>query len=143
MIYEFRVRRVQRSCAREPDRELACADDAAACFRVLCRGEARELFMVACLDVRNRVLGIETTAIGCMTGVEVHPRETFRAALLTGAAALVVGHNHPSGYPRPSPEDIALTQRLRNAGELLGVPVLDHVIVTDHDHYSLAENNWQ
>lgn len=142
-IYEFRVRRVRRSCAREPDQMLGGSGDAAMCFRAFCADEPREIFMAAHLDVRNRVLGIEKVAVGCMTGVEVHPREVFRAALLSGAVAIVVGHNHPSGDPRPSAADIALTQRLRDVGELVGVPVLDHVIVAGDDYYSLAEQGWR
>lgn len=143
MIYEFRVKRVRRSCAREPMAALADSDDAAVCFRAFCADEPREIFMVAHLDVRNRVLGIEKVAIGCMTGVEVHPREVFRAALLYGSVAIVVAHNHPSGDPRPSGEDHALTERLRNAGELLGVPVLDHIIVGEGSHYSMANAGWR
>lgn len=142
-IYEFRIRRVRRSCAREPNAELNGAADAANCFRVFCADEPREIFMVAHLDVRNRVLGIEKVAIGCLTGVEVHPREVFRAAILASAAGIVVGHNHPSGNAQPSNEDIALTQRLRDVGDLVGIPVLDHVIIAGGDHCSLAERGWR
>jgi proteasome lid subunit RPN8/RPN11 len=89
----------------------------------------RESFYVLMADARNRIIGVEEVARGNLTGVEVHPRETFKGAVLANAAAIFVAHNHPSGSPEPSQDDIALTQRLAKAGELLGIPVRDHVIV--------------
>ena len=140
VFYEFRVRRVRRTHACDrPIATLLQPADAAQLFRRLCQNEPREVFMAMSLDARNQCLGVEVTAIGSAGGVDVHPREVFRAAILTGAFALIVAHNHPSGDPTPSSEDHALTRRLKKAGELLGIPVLDHLIVTDDRFYSTAE----
>ena len=99
----------------------------------------RENFYVISLDARNRVIGVEENARGSVTGVEVHPREIFKGALMMNAAAIIVAHNHPSGDNVASREDIELTRRLVKAGQLVGVPVLDHVIVTAGECTSLVE----
>ena len=91
--------------------------------------DGREHFLVACLSVRRRLIGLHTVSIGCLTSSLVHPREVFRPAILAGAAAVVLAHNHPSGDPEPSPEDVALTRRLVSAGVLIGIEVLDHVVI--------------
>jgi DNA repair protein RadC len=113
-------------------------EDAARIVRKLMRAE-QETFVVLCLDVRNRLISSHVVAIGTAYGVEVHPRDIFREAVRRNAAGIVVAHNHPSGDPTPSPEDVALTARLKSAGELLGIPVLDHVVVTTDRYASLAE----
>lgn len=92
-------------------------------------GADREQFAVLALDARHRPLGWRITSIGTLTAALVHPREVFRPALVLGAAAVVVVHNHPSGDPTPSAEDERLTARLIAAGRLLGVELLDHVVV--------------
>ena len=100
----------------------------------------REVFAVALLTIRHRVLGLHTVSVGCLTSSLVHPREVFKPAILAGAAALLLAHNHPSGDPEPSAEDIALTRRLVSAGQLLGIEVLDHVILGESGRYvSLRE----
>jgi DNA repair protein RadC len=100
----------------------------------------REVFAVALLTVRHRVLGLHTVSVGCLTSSLVHPREVFKPAILAGAAALLLAHNHPSGDPEPSAEDIALTRRLVSAGQLLGIEVLDHLILGESGRFvSLRE----
>ena len=89
----------------------------------------REVFAVALLTVRHRVLGLHTVSIGCLTASLVHPREVFKPAILAGSAALIVAHNHPSGDPEPSAEDVVLTRRLAAAGQLLGIEILDHLVI--------------
>lgn len=89
-----------------------------------------ERFAALALDAQNRVIGWAVLGQGGLSQCGVSPREVFRWALLTGAAALVLVHNHPSGDPTPSADDIASTERLVRAGELLGVRILDHVIAT-------------
>lgn len=131
-VYEYRIRRVRRSTAAEVS-IIDGSNAAAAAFWPFVRGLAQETFLVALLDVRNKLLGIERVFTGTLTGVDVHPREIFRAAILAGAAAIVVAHNHPSGNTAPSVADRALTERLRKAGDLLGIPVLDHVILSSDD----------
>ena len=100
----------------------------------------REVFVLAMLTVRHRVLGLHTVSVGCLTASLVHPREVFKPAILSGSAALVIAHNHPSGDPEPSAEDLALTRRLAAAGSLLGIEVLDHLVIGEAGRFvSLRE----
>lgn len=92
----------------------------------------REHFVVILLDTRHNVLGINTISIGSLTVSIAHPREVFKAAILCNAAAIIIGHNHPSGDPSPSKEDFAVTEKLTACGELLQIPVLDSVILGDN-----------
>lgn len=97
----------------------------------LLEGRDRETFVVLHLDTKLRPLSIEVVAVGTLAATLVHPREVFKGAFLANASTIVVAHNHPSGDPTPSPEDLALTETLLRAGEMLGVPVLDHLIMGD------------
>jgi DNA repair protein RadC len=92
-------------------------------------GLPQEVFVVVALGARGAILEEIEVARGCLTGVDVHPREVFRPLIRLAAAAAVVAHNHPSGDARPSREDIALTYRLRDAGEVIGIPILDHLVI--------------
>ena len=91
----------------------------------------REHFVVLLLNQKNRIVGVNTVSIGSLTASVVHPREVFKPAILSNAAAIILAHNHPSGAPQPSQEDRVLTVRLVTAGKLLGISVLDHVIIGD------------
>lgn len=103
----------------------------------------RENFIVMFLNTKNRIAGISTAHVGSLDASIVHPREVFTEALLHKAASIIVCHNHPSGDPTPSREDIAVTQTLREAGQLLGVDVLDHIILGEDDRYcSLKEGGY-
>ena len=99
----------------------------------------KESFPVLLLDGRHRLIAAEEVSVGTLTASLVHPREVFRDAIRNAAAAIVLVHNHPSGDPGPSAEDRAVTKRLRSAGELLGIRVLDHVIVADAGYFSFRE----
>lgn len=101
--------------------------------------EKREHFIAVLLDTKNRVLRTETISIGTLDSSLVHPREVYRVAIREGAACWIAVHNHPSGDPTPSPEDIAITQHLREAGALLGIELLDHVILGDGRYTSFRE----
>ncbi|ACX52636.1 DNA repair protein RadC [Ammonifex degensii KC4] len=101
----------------------------------------QEEFRVILLDTKNQLLGIETVAVGGLNSAGVLPREVFRAAVRRSACALILVHNHPSGDPTPSGEDLALTRRLVQAGDLLGIEVLDHLIIGDNCYVSLKEAN--
>ena len=103
------------------------------------RDEACERFLVLLLDGRHRVLGEVTVSQGTLTASLVHPREVFGPAIRRSAAAIVLVHNHPSGDPTPSAEDRSVTLRLRQAGELLGIRVVDHVIIAERGYYSFDE----
>jgi DNA repair protein RadC len=99
----------------------------------------REHFRVIHLNVKNQVLKVETTAIGILSSAPAHPREVFKAAVKANSASLILAHNHPSGDPHPSKDDLALTGRLREAGEIIGIPIVDHVIFGDNRYLSLKE----
>jgi DNA repair protein RadC len=113
--------------------------DAASFMRGLLRDEAREHFLALYLNGAHQVISFSLVSLGCANSAPVSAREVFQGAFLVGACAIIVGHNHPSSELKPSVEDIAVTRRLKEAGELLGVPVLDHVIFSDTDHVSLHE----
>ena len=98
-----------------------------------------EEFWGIALDVRHRVLADLMLARGSLAGVEIHPRDVFRPLIKLGAAAVLFCHNHPSGDPSPSRADVELTTRLREVGDLCGIPVLDHVVVGFEGYSSLAE----
>jgi len=100
---------------------------------------SREHFLVVLLDARHGVQGVELTSVGTLTSSLVHPREVLRPALQHASAAILIAHNHPSGDPEPSPEDLALTKRLAEAGKLMGIEVLDHVIFGKRGFVSLKE----
>jgi DNA repair protein RadC len=101
----------------------------------------REHFVVVLLDRKNQVIGLNTVSIGSLTASVVHPREVFKPAILSNAAAVILCHNHPSGSPLPSNEDRVLTARLVEAGKLLGINVLDHIILGDESqrYFSFAD----
>lgn len=101
--------------------------------------ETVEVFGALHLDGRHRVINYQEVSRGTLTGALVHPREVFRAAIKEGALGIILVHNHPSGDARPSTEDTELTIRLINAGEIIGIKVLDHIIIGVSNHISLRE----
>lgn len=101
--------------------------------------EHREHFIALYLSTRNRVIAQETISVGSLNASIVHPREVFRPALLHAAAALILAHNHPSGDPEPSQEDADITRRMHEAGKLLGIELLDHVVLAADGYTSLRE----
>jgi DNA repair protein RadC len=124
-------------------RRVRESQDAADVCRDL-RLETQEHFCVLLLSSKAMILARATVAIGSLTEVQVHPREVFRTAIHAGAAAVILVHNHPSGDPTPSSADDQITARLRKAGTLVGVPVLDHVIMGSERHYSYRDQpGWE
>ena len=132
------ARRLAESRFR-PGTRVHSGGDVARVVLETARGSRREGFFVLLLDARHRVLSLRLVSIGTLSSAPVHPREVFALAVREGAAALVVAHNHPSGDASPSPEDRDVTDRLMEAGELLGIRVLDHVVVGTERFYSFAE----
>jgi len=105
----------------------------------LARGLTQETFWSLLLDGKQRLRRLVVVTTGTLTASLVHPREVFRAAVRESAASLIVAHNHPSGDPEPSAEDLAVTDRLRQAGEVLGIPLQDHVVLGESSFVSLRE----
>ena len=111
------------------------AEDVERLLRPIIGSESVEVFVTLLLNGKHRVAGFAETSRGTLTSSLVHPREVFGPAIRMGAAAVIVAHNHPSGDPTPSSEDIEVSRRLKDAGQLLGIPLLDHVIVGDDDSF--------
>ena len=101
---------------------------------------AVEQFGIVMLDTKHRVIRTKIVAVGSLDTTVVHPREVFREATAASAAAIVLFHNHPSGDPSPSTDDLVLTTRLVNAGDVMGIEVVDHLILADQRYYSLVES---
>jgi DNA repair protein RadC len=99
-----------------------------------------EQFGIVMLDTKHRVIRVRIVSVGWLDSTIVHPREVFREAASASAAAVVLFHNHPSGDPTPSPEDLTLTTRMVSAGDVMGIIVLDHVILADQRYCSLVES---
>jgi len=101
--------------------------------------ETKEYFLTLHLDGKNRISCLDVVSIGSLNQSIVHPREVFKTALLSSAAAIILVHKHPTGDPAPSSEDIAITRHLKEAGEILGIKILDHIIVGDGQYLSFVE----
>jgi DNA repair protein RadC len=122
--------------------QLRSSADASTLLHTYLADVDREHFVIILLNQKNRVIGINTVSIGSLTASICHPRETYKPAILCNAASIICGHNHPSRDCQPSREDRALTQRLVEAGKLLGISVLDHVIIGGEGKYfSFADEN--
>ncbi len=106
-------------------------------MRYLCK----EYFKIAILDTKNQILAIENISIGTLNASIVHPRDVFKIAIKRNANSIILIHNHPSGDPNPSNEDISITNRLIDAGNLIGIKVLDHIIIGDNKYISFKEKN--
>ena len=134
----FRVQLV-----REPGVERIGVDGPSEAAQTIARyleHEDREHFVTLMLDVKNRIIGIHTVSVGTLSCSLVSARDVFKAAILCNAGAIILGHNHPSGDLTPSPEDILVTKSLQEAGKLLDIEVLDHVIVGEEGaFYSLKQ----
>jgi len=116
---------------------ISTPDDIYRLMTPILNGADREHFYVILLTTKNAVISVELVSVGSLSANLVHPREVFKPALIASAACVVAVHNHPSGDPGPSKEDIEFTKRLRRAGDILGVKVLDHVILGNGDYCSL------
>lgn len=106
------------------------------------RHRQEECFVVTFLDAKCRITGYEIVSKGSLTASIVHPREVFKVAIQHAAHSIVVLHNHPSGDPSPSTEDLQITKRLKHGGELIGIPLLDHIIIGDGSYRSLKEESY-
>jgi DNA repair protein RadC len=100
----------------------------------------KEHFYVMMLDIRSRIKMVEVVFVGTLTSSLVHPRETFRRAIVEGAVSIIIAHNHPSGEADPSDEDTKITKQMFEAGQLLGITMLDHIVFTKTGYFSFREN---
>jgi DNA repair protein RadC len=131
-------RRVARS--RLPETvKITCPQDAADLLMEELRHHKEEHFVCLFLNTKNQVIGRQTLSIGSLNASIVHPREVFKAAIRRSSASILCAHNHPSGDPTPSAEDLQLTKRLGEAGQLMGIELLDHLVIGDNRFISLKE----
>jgi len=107
-------------------------------IRASIKDKAKEHFKLILLNPRNKIIGISTISIGTLNASLVHPREVFKDAITHSAASVVLAHNHPSGDPEPSEDDLKITKKLVDAGKILGIEVLDHIIIAKNGFKSLA-----
>lgn len=140
-IPRYTISLVRDGKASAPAPQIRSSRDARDILASYLADTDREHFVVLMIDQRSRIIGIHTVSTGSLTASIVHPREVFKILVLSNAAAFVAGHNHPSGDPQPSKEDRDLTTRLREAGKLMGIAMLDHVIVGDgtEEYFSFAD----
>ena len=135
-----KVKLVYTGKATDAEEPIKGPADAVLKIRKELEKEPVEIFIALNLDGRHRVISQHEVSRGTLTASLVHPRELFRTAIWCGASAIVMAHNHPSGNPGASSEDIELTKRLVKAGYLIGINVLDHIIIGVNSHTSLKDN---
>lgn len=111
-------------------------------FMQMLRHAKEEHFIITLLDAKCKMMGYELVSKGSMTASIVHPREVYKLAIRKSAYSIIALHNHPSGDPTPSKEDLQMTKRLKEVGELVGIPLLDHVIIGDGHYISLKEESY-
>ena len=120
--------------------QISTPKDAAAIAESFLAGADREHAVVMCLDTKQNINAINTISVGTLNSSPIHPREVFKPAILANSNAIIIFHNHTSGIPTPSADDLGITKRLVVAGSILGVEVLDHLIIGDNGSYvSLKE----
>ncbi len=139
----YGLRLVKEKGARyDVNRKIACPKDVDRIAREVAEMDslAEEVFNMITVNTKNEMTGFFTVSKGSLSASIVHPREVFKRALLQNASAIFLLHNHPSGNPKPSREDKAITQRLAEAGVLLGIRVLDHVIIGRDKYFSFQEH---
>lgn len=115
-------------------------DDVVGVMRSRLRGKKKEHFLALLLDTRSRLIKVSEISIGSLDTSIAHPREVFKEAISASAASVIFAHNHPSGDPEASEDDIKLTKRLASAGEIIGIDVLDHIIICDKKYLSLKRD---
>lgn len=136
VLYVVTVRRRRRRKVPDAIRQPQAAYQL---VHPLIRDLDREHFYCLHLNTRHTVMEIDLVSVGSLSASIVHPREVFRRAISRGAASLILAHNHPSGDPEPSEDDLEITSRLARVGELVGIPVLDHIVLANGSFVSLRE----
>ena len=135
----FEIGKRMLSSNSELKKGFTCSDDVISHYIPLMKNLKKEIFKTVLLDSKNKIIRDVTISEGSLTASIVHPREVFNPAIKNSAAAVILIHNHPSGDPSPSREDIEITQRLVKSGEIVGIKVLDHIIIGDGRHFSFLD----
>ncbi len=127
--------------SEKPIKKITCADDVFKLFQDRLNDKKEEHFFVLMLNNQNNIVAEQEISKGILDASIIHPREVFKPAIKNSASKIILVHNHPSGNPAPSGEDLEITERLARAGDELGIKILDHVIVGKEDHWSWKEKN--
>ncbi|MCL2550270.1 MAG: DNA repair protein RadC [Methanimicrococcus sp.] len=142
IVSVFELSRRLETYTDKPKTKVSCPDDIYRFIYPKIREEKQEKFIIMCLDTKNQIISDDIIFIGSLDASIVHPREIFKTALLASAASIILIHNHPSGDPTPSREDIITTNRIIESGKLLGINVWDHVIIGDGCYISLKQEEY-
>lgn len=134
-----KLKMIKESSLLYKERRIKSPEDASLLFKQFLDGADREYFIVLCLDIKNQPTAINVCHIGSLNSSIVHPREVLKPAIISNAASIIVAHNHPSNDPTPSREDLEVTKRLIEAGKVVGIDVLDHLIVCEESFISLKD----
>lgn len=136
------LKMVRESSILYENRRISSPNEALEVFKTLLENSDREKLVVCCLNTKNEPTNLSIVSVGSLNSSVVHPREVFKTAVMSNAASIIVAHNHPSGDTTPSKEDINITERLKKSGEIIGVPLLDHLIVGNNTYLSLKEDGY-
>ena len=136
------IKMIKKASFLYQTRTISSPKDAYEMIKEQLEGLDREQFIIACLNTKNEPTNISVVSVGSLNKAIVHPREVFKTAILSNAASIMAFHNHPSGDTTPSDQDIQLTHRLVEVGELLGIKLLDHLIIGDSSFTSLKEKGY-
>lgn len=136
------LRMIKETSLLYKERSIRSPQDGYKLFKQFLGELDREYFVVMCLDVKNQPTAINVCHIGSLNASIVHPREVMKTAILSNSASIIVAHNHPSGRPEPSQEDIDVTKRLAEAGSIIGIEVMDHLIIGEDTFISLKEKGY-
>lgn len=132
-------RRIQSQSKWFSNKKITSPKDVADIFIPLLKDELKEKFIIVCLNSSNKIIKYEVISIGNLNSSVVHPREIFKAAIENSSASIILVHNHPSGNPEPSREDIAITKKIVESGKILDIPVFDHIIIAENLFTSFVE----
>lgn len=134
------IKMIKESSIKYENRKINNPWDGFKLLRDMLEDCDRENMVVVCLNTKNEPINIAVVSVGTLNSSLVHPREIFKTAILSNSNKILIAHNHPSGKVEPSNEDDKITKRLKEAGELLGIEVLDHLIIGDGLYFSYKEN---
>jgi DNA repair protein RadC len=132
-------RRIQSQSKWFSEKKVTSPKDVAEIFIPLLRDELKEKFLLVCLNSANKIITYEIISVGNLNSSVIHPREVFKAAIDHRSASIILLHNHPSGNPEPSNEDIAITKKIVESGIILDIPVFDHIIIAGNIYTSFVE----
>ena len=134
------IKMVREGSTNYENRKIETPFDAYVLLKNFLEDSDREKLLVVCLDTKNQPINICTVSVGTLNSSLVHPREVFKTAILSNSNQIMLAHNHPSGISAPSNEDKAMTSRIKDAGVILGIELIDHIIIGSNEYFSFKEN---